>query len=203
MVLSGVLSIALGVILLLDRSYSFLILGSFVKFLAFGMILCGILLLGFTWWSSHQIRVCSVFVEASTRFLGQSLLTLSYIPLFVVLSVVFVGVITFQYLSFGSSKFIHINPNDIYWNGSSATLWNLFNLVEFLWGIFILRDSCNQPLIQSTLLSQAMLWSGTSHKQQPAAWDPSPDYSPRTWAAWLWGRSSIAPSRSLNSCLIC
>lgn len=142
MIFSGIGLLLFGVLIFLDSSYSLITFHPFLKVFSIVIIACGVLFLGFSWWSSHQIKVSSVFVDGATEFLGSSLSTLLYIPLFILATFGFIALILFQYLSFSSHKQIYMNPNDIYWNGSSLTIWNMLNGVELLWGIFILRDSC-------------------------------------------------------------
>lgn len=143
MILSAIGLLVLGFLLFVDNSYSLTTYNPSIKVFAIAIFVCGLLLLGYTWWSSHQIKVASVFVEGSTRFLSKSLSTLIYIPIFIITTFGFIALIIFQYLSFSASNGIYTSSNDIYWNSSRFSLWNILNGVELLWGIFILRDSFN------------------------------------------------------------
>lgn len=127
MIFSGLGLLLLGGIFFLDSSYSLLLFHPSIKILAVVLAVCGVLFLGFTWWSAHQIKVCSVFVDGATSFVAQSLSTILYIPLFIIATFGFFALIVFQYLSYSSHKEIHMNPNDIYWNGTSLTIWNMLN----------------------------------------------------------------------------
>ena len=127
MIFSGIGLLLLGGIFILDRSYSLMVYNPSIKLLAVVTVICGLLILGFTWWSRHQIRVCSVFVEGATSFIRQTVSTLLYVPIFILATFGFIALIIFQYLSYSVANGVYINPNDIYWNGSNVTLWNLLN----------------------------------------------------------------------------
>jgi hypothetical protein len=62
MILSGIGLLVLGGLLFVDNSYSLMTYNPSTKVFAFATFICGLLLLGYTWWSSHQIKVASVFV---------------------------------------------------------------------------------------------------------------------------------------------
>lgn len=176
MIFGGIGLILLGGILFVDDSYSLITYHPSIKTIAVVLTLCGILLLGFTWWSNHQIKVCSVFVDSATIFLRNSFSTILYIPLFIIITFAFIALIIFQYLSYSASKDVYVNPGDIYWNGSNLTLWNFLNGVELLWGIFILRDSCNSFINQLIFWFQEIPSNGTLHTLRPIAVHLFPDF---------------------------
>lgn len=127
MILSAIGLLSLGTLLFLDNSYSLVTYHPSIKIFSIALIVCGVLFLAYSWWSAHQIKVCSVFVDGATEFISSSLSTILFIPLFILATFGFIALIIFQYLSYSSHKDIYMNPNDIYWNGSNLTIWNMLN----------------------------------------------------------------------------
>ena len=66
MIFSGVGLIAFGALLFLDSSYSLITFHPSLKIFSIVLAVCGVVFIGFAWWSAHQIRVSSVFVAGAT-----------------------------------------------------------------------------------------------------------------------------------------
>jgi hypothetical protein len=111
---------------------------------------------------------------------------LAYIALFTILSVGLVALVIWQYIAFGTSNPPYLKPGDLFFTSGQNLLLQFLNVIEFIWGIQFLRDSCNLYHIQSTTSFREIPSSGISlstttlkHKFL----DPSNDSSSTTLAA--------------------
>lgn len=68
---------------------------------------------------------------------------LGYIALFILLSVGLVVLVIWQYIAFGTSNPAYLKPGDLFFTSGQNLLLQFLNVVEFIWGIQFLRDSCN------------------------------------------------------------
>lgn len=140
--LTGLTCIVLAVMLLMDSSPSFQSERLLMNVVAVAILLLGLICLFYLYWMRIEIRVCSIFIESATRFLARSPCVFTYIPVYILLSLGLIALVVFEYLAFSSSTGLSREPHDIFWQTSPWTWWNILTLIQLIWGISFLRDSC-------------------------------------------------------------
>ena len=95
-------------------------------------------------------------------FLKENPLIFLYIPLYIVLSFGLVVVCIWQYISFGTISEPFLEDGALYYSSRQSYVLQVFNAIEFIWGIQFLRDSGTLLPSQAITLFQGTQWSGTS-----------------------------------------
>jgi hypothetical protein len=83
----------------------------------------------------------------SNVFLKENIIIFAYIPLFMVLSFGLVVLCIWQFIAFGSYEQPYLNPGDLYYTSGQNMFLQVLNLIEFIWGLQFLRDSCTSVFI--------------------------------------------------------
>ena len=91
---------------------------------------------------SDEIKFQGVMLEYATVFLSCNPTTFAYIPVYLLFTAGLIALIIWQHASFMSFFGTKENP-------TSSGVWGILNLIEFVWGLQFLRDSCNFFLIYS------------------------------------------------------
>lgn len=89
--LTGVACIGLATMLFLDNSPSFQTWRLLMNVVAVALFFLGLVCLFYLYWMRLEIRICSIFIDTATRFLGRSPCVFTYIPVYILLSL---GLIT-------------------------------------------------------------------------------------------------------------
>ena len=90
-----------------------------------------------------RIKLVSLFLDWSTKWSKSNLLFMIWIPIFIILSLGLIALILFQHLAFISNSNPHKYPSDIYLKLKPSFIWQLLNIIEFIWGLQFLKDSFN------------------------------------------------------------
>ncbi len=75
-----------------------------------------------------------------------------YIPIFMIFTFAFLLLIWFQNMAFQSKFATNNDP----WNYNNSGALGVLNILELIWGLQFLRDSCNFPLIKLIFVFQEM-----------------------------------------------
>lgn len=132
----------LSFMMLSDKSPSFQAAQGLINFVAVCILLLGLLSVFYLYWMRKEIRLCTIFIQNAAQFLGQSPFVFAYIPMYIFLSLLLIVLFTFQYMAFSSINPLVKDPNDIFWQTSAWNFWNVLNILQMVWGISFLRDSC-------------------------------------------------------------
>ena len=84
---------------------------------------------------SSEVKFQGIMLDYAVRFLNENPCTFSYIPLYLLFTAGLFALILWQAACFSS------------WWGKlsflSGGVWGVLNILEFIWGLQFLRDSCN------------------------------------------------------------
>jgi hypothetical protein len=109
-----------------------------------------------------HLQLCGVLIKYATRFLADSFCVYFYIPMFLIMTIGLITLCVWQYVAFSTAYPPFRVQDDIYWRASGSTFFQVLNVIELIWGLQFLRDSCKYMLTQSTLSSQVTLSNGIS-----------------------------------------
>lgn len=82
-----------------------------------------------------------------------------------VLTIIFCILIVFQYLAFSSVAEPYINESSVYLSLTRSFWFMLPLVIETLWGLSFLRDSCNYSIIQLISVSLELPSNGISENK--------------------------------------
>lgn len=118
-----------------------------------GLILMGTAVMFACFLCFYRLRnkLINIFLDWSTQFLKEHCAYFLYPFIFIALTAGLIVLCMFQHLAYLSHAEPTHHDGDIYLNLSSNTLLFILNLVEFIWGLQFLKDSCTSANIQSTL----------------------------------------------------
>lgn len=119
--------------------------------LAFVLILFGIAYVLYIIFYRRDIDLGSILVHHSNNFLKESYLVYFYIPLFLVFTILFLILIIWQFIAFGTANYPTFERNTIYYHSGHNIFLQILNVIELLWGLQFLRDACNFLLLFSQL----------------------------------------------------
>lgn len=86
-----------------------------------------------------EVKVYEIFVDYAVHHLKSNPKTYLYIPVFILLSIGLVALITWQHFCYVS----RLGANRNIYDYSNSGLWGYFNLIQFWWGFHFLRDAFN------------------------------------------------------------
>jgi hypothetical protein len=145
--IATVLSIAslatMGTILLIDNSSS-----SIIK-VCVGVILItvAVLFTFFLCFFRKRSRLTGVFIDWSTRLAKERVSYYLFVLLFIVMTAGLIVLCLFQHLAFLSSSEPLPTEGDLFLKLKPNTLLFVLNIIEFIWGLQFLKDSCKTCLI--------------------------------------------------------
>lgn len=87
-------------------------------------------------------KLINIFLDWSTHFLKDHMLYYLYPFIFIALTVGLIVLCMFQHLAYLSNADPTHQDGDIYLNLSTNTPLFILNLIEFVWGLQFLKDSC-------------------------------------------------------------
>lgn len=128
--------IAIGVLLLLLWG-GFWNGGHWLKIaVAVFCFLLAILLLIMICMYSSELKFQGIMLDYAVRFLNQNPNTFAYIPLYLLFTVGLFALIYWQQSCFNSWY------NKWGWGHTASGIWGVLNILELIWGLQFLRDSC-------------------------------------------------------------
>jgi H+/Cl- antiporter ClcA len=86
----------------------------------------------------NALRLQGIFLDYARRLLAERSSTFVYIPIFILLTAIAFALFLLQHLAFSSKG--HSNNN--YFDFSNPGVLGWLNIIEFLWILQFLRDSC-------------------------------------------------------------
>jgi len=89
------------------------------------------------------LMIQGIFLDYSRKFIEANTHVFLYIPLFIILTIGLVALFLFQHAAFSSK---HPSSNNFF-NFISSGLLCWLNLIEFVWGLQFLRDTCRYSII--------------------------------------------------------
>ena len=111
----------------------------------------------------RHLKLCGVLIKYATRFLADSFCVYFYLPLFLLATLVLLLLFLWQYVAFSTANPPYRVADDIYWRASGNTFLQVLNVLELIWGLQFLRDSCNRLLTKSISSYRETQSNGTSH----------------------------------------
>lgn len=131
-----------------------------------------------------------LILKSSVRFLTERPLNFWDILIWIIFTGGLIAIILFQQLSF---SYYNRKNNNLY-DLSNPGIWGILNIIEYIWGLRFLKDSCSFVTIQLSLCFQAMPLIGTGEKglvtRQRTPWDGL-ICSVTTGDQWPWVLSSM------------
>lgn len=103
-------------------------------------------------------------MQNANQILKERFLNFFYIPVFLILSFGLVVLCVWQYIAFGTINSPYLFAGDLYYTSGQNMFLQILNVIEFVWGIQFLRDTCKKYNIKSTTLYLAILFN---HISQP------------------------------------
>lgn len=162
------------------------------------LILLALILVFMLCMYSNEIKFQGYMLEYAVKFLNQNPHTFVYIPVFILLHAGLVALILWQHSCFSSYFMGSAN----FWKLSSSGILDILNILEYIWGLQFLRDSCNNFVIQTIFVFPETLLIGIGPETLHAI-KLIKDSSAKTGAALLVDHSSMPSSKfqlySLNS----
>jgi len=140
-----IISFVLGAVLLLAftilafaTSLVWKSLGGWTIPFAILLILLAIILIFMFCAYSNEIKFQGYMLEYAAKFLNENPHAFLYIPVFILLHIGLVALIFWQHSCFSS----YYQGSGNYWKFSSSGIFDILNILEYLWGLQFLRDSC-------------------------------------------------------------
>ena len=115
---------------------------SLTIFLAVLLILLGIAYVFYMIFYKKQIELGSILIHHSNTFLRESYPIFLYIPLFLIATIAFLILIVWQFIAFGTAYKPTFEASNIYYHSTHNWFLQVLNVIELIWGIQFLRDSC-------------------------------------------------------------
>ena len=109
----------------------------------------------------RRIKVTGVLLHYSAAFLSSQPVNFIFIPVFLACSVGLIVLCLFQYLAFSSRHNPVVVENEIYLHSKRDVALTVLTLIEFIWGLQFLKDTCKIRVIQLISLFLEMLPNGT------------------------------------------
>ncbi len=135
---------------------------------------------------SSEVKFQGIMLEYSVRFLNENPCTFTYVPLYLLFTAGLFALIFWQQACFSSwwGKYIGFGTGGV---------WGVLNVLELIWGLQFLRDSCKFILIQSISAFQELPLTGTGPRTQTAM------LLTRDFSANIGAASWVDPSSTLSS----
>jgi hypothetical protein len=128
----------MGIILLLDNS------GSSILKICVGVILItvAVLFTFFLCFFRKRNRLTGVFIDWSTRLAKERVSYYFFVLLFILMTAGLIVLCLFQHLAFLSSSEPLPTEGDLFLKLTPNTILFVLNIIEFIWGLQFLKDSC-------------------------------------------------------------
>lgn len=137
LVLAAILLLALGILLFI-ATHALWSKYPWIKiFLGVVCILLFFLLIAMIVMYRNQMKFQGLCLDYAVRFLNENPFVFGFIPLFMLLTLGLVALITWQHCCFISQS------KSYFWNFANNGIWGVLNILEFIWGFQFLRDAFN------------------------------------------------------------
>jgi hypothetical protein len=90
----------------------------------------------------RRIKITGVFLSHAGKFISQKLINLIFIPIFIIFLVGLIVLCLFEYLAFTSNATPFKKDGEIYLQLNQNNFLTILVVIEFIWGIQFLKDSC-------------------------------------------------------------
>lgn len=134
--------IAAGIMLLVDNAAGWESYGPARIIIAVFLILFGIIFFVTLFLYQRRIKITGIFLSYASKFLAQKPINFIFIPIFIILLLGLIVLCLFQYLAFSSNAEPKTTDGDIYLQLTRNTVLTILTVIEFIWGIQFLKDSC-------------------------------------------------------------
>lgn len=116
------------------------------------LILIAVLFVFFLCFYRKRNKLISIFLDWSTKYYKERILYIGFIFLFLFFTSGLIALCLFQHLAFLTNHTPVAKENDIYLDSTMNVALFILNLLEFIWGLQFLKDSCKSIIIQLILL---------------------------------------------------
>lgn len=148
-----------------------------------------------------RIKVAGILLTYSAKFLAAKPINFIFIPIFLALTVGLIVLSMFEYLAFSSNSNPEAHDQDIFLQLKGNSLLTALVIIQFIWGMQFLKDTCTSFLTQSTSSSQETLSNGTADQTlPPTAAFQFQDSSSTTLDQWWVVLSSMLSLTSWTFC---
>jgi hypothetical protein len=154
-------------------------------------VLLFIMLVCYLFLHRKQVTLSGCFLDVASDCLQQNLKAVLHLLLFTALTVLFIVLLIFEYLSFSSAS--PPTPNGLYYTSHCSGFLLFLLAVQAVWGFSFLRDASTLTITQTTTWFLESPTNGTSTSCTCSA-TLSNDSSPKIWAASPGDPSSAASS---------
>jgi preprotein translocase subunit SecG len=143
-ILAILLLIATAIIFFVDAGSTLASATGWAIFLGLLALVIALIIIAYIIMHRNKIQYCGVFLQnASLMIREKCVMTLLYIPLFMLFTILFCILIVFEYLSFSSVASPVQESGSLYLK-LVRSFWFMAPLViQTLWGLSFFRDACN------------------------------------------------------------
>lgn len=131
-----------GILLLADNATGWGDAGIWRILIAIFCIFFAILFFVMLFLYRRRIKIAGVLLHYAAKFLGERPINFIYIPIFLLLTVGLIILCVFQYLAYSSNSDPEPRDDDIYLHTRPNPILTILNIIEFIWGMQFLKDSC-------------------------------------------------------------
>lgn len=165
-ILSYVLSIGLLLIfagIVFSTNVQIKLLGKWNLYFGIFLIIFALILIVMMCMYSRELKFQGYMLQYAVIYLDHNPITFIAIPIFFLLHLGLIVLVFWQYICFSSDFTL---KNIVIWKFTLGKIFNVLTLIEYLWGLQFLRDSCTyfSKFIKSTFVFQGMLWIGIGQK---------------------------------------
>jgi hypothetical protein len=141
-VIGSLTLIAGAVILFIDNGNGWQSYGPLRIIIVIFLILFGVIFFVMIFLYKRRIKITGVFLSHAGKFLSQKLINLIFIPIFIIFLVGLIVLCLFEYLAFTSNAKPFQKDGEIYLQLAQNNFITILVVIEFIWGIQFLKDSC-------------------------------------------------------------
>lgn len=134
--------VAGGIILLVDNAAGWENYGPWRIIIGVFLLIFGVIFFITMFLYKRRIKITGVFLSYAARFLAQKPVNFIFIPIFILLILGLIVLCLFQYLAFSSNADPKAREGDIYLQLTQNPILTVLTIIEFIWGIQFLKDSC-------------------------------------------------------------
>jgi hypothetical protein len=145
-VVAALLLVATSLVLFANSATHLSNYSGFAIFLGILCIVLFILIVFYAVFHSKQLTTSTRFIEISADFLSQNKATFIYIPIFIVLSLLFSSLIVFEFLAFASHSTPTLSAGSVYYESSINGFLVFLLVIHAIWGLSFFRDFCNNKV---------------------------------------------------------
>jgi hypothetical protein len=134
--------IAGAVVLFIDNGNGWQYYGPLRIIIGVFLIFFGVIFFVMIFFYKRRIKITGVFLSHAGKFISQKLINLIFIPIFIIFLVGLIVLCLFEYLAFTSNATPFKKDGEIYLQLNQNNFLTILVVIEFIWGIQFLKDSC-------------------------------------------------------------